>query len=327
MIIKQYFLLGTLALTAAFNATARPLDKEAGLSFSISVQAGMINSTSAFNTDDSNAKSDGTTNGKSVSTLIVYPLMRLQYTTEDLNTQFFVGNSASQVATANFQYELGVIHNFQDVGKFTIAASPKLSIFNETWKDPYAVNVVRETTKEETAGVRVEMVNLFNSPFGVKYAYAFNDVKDEEAGTAQGKQDLLVRKGQFHQFQLEMMMPVAEGIYLRPTLEYLIRDAEGEANSFDKYGAQISMMSFQGRHTFILTAEGATKKFSIENPIFTKKQDSTIFGVLAIYAYSEPFNWENASVSLSGGASKENSKIDFYDEANTFVSVGFGYKF
>lgn len=323
-----------LVLSSVGTSYARPLDKEAGFGGSVAFSVGFSGIESQVATNDGNEvikDLHGATEKQ--STPIAFPLGRLQYTFDDLQTQLYLGNSKDQVATASFQYELGYIHQFSDQTKLTVAYFPRLSMFNDSWEDPFVTGATREKTKETTSGGRIAFERIWGSPFSVKYAYATNEVEDEKSGSTLGGKlgkteiESLKRHSVFQRAEFEYMLSISKGLFLRPSVKYTRRDADGEANSFDEYHGQVSMLNMLGKHTIITTVSFATKNFDIENPVFAEKQDSNSFSFFSLYTYKQPFDWESVSFNLMAGYRQEASKIDFYDETSYTVATGLAYSF
>ncbi|PKG40518.1 DUF2860 domain-containing protein [Psychromonas sp. Urea-02u-13] len=330
-------LLNTILLMASAalvpSTQARPLDKEPGFGLTLAFYAGSRNVESQFTTHEDNEVTNNLTNsGESLQTPIIFPLGRIQYTFDSLQTQVYLGNSQDQVATARFQYELGFIHQFKNQTKITVAYFPELSMFNDTWEDPFLTDQARETTKESTGGGRIAIEQLFGGPFAFKYAYAANDVENETSGSSRtdltpGDMQSLERDSAFHRAEVEVVIPVTAMIYMRPSLEYTVRNADGEANSYDEYTAQLSVLARQGKHTIVSTISLGMKQFDIINPVFNVKQDSTSLRFFSIYSYKQPFDWESFSFNIMAGYSQEDSDIDFYDESSFIIATGLTYKY
>lgn len=311
---------------------AEPLAKNAGWDFTLNLNAGYTNSQSQLNTDDDNKITNDLNNsGKSTSSAIFFPLGRIQYTLQDLNTQFFLGNSRDQVSTAQFQYEIGVVHQLPNQSKLTVAVFPKLSLFNEVWKDPFLVGSDRETTDQHVGGGRVALENIYGSPFSLKYAIATSSVDDESSGVSQltdaADIDLLKRDSLYQRIEVGMTLPIDRGILLKPSLQYTNRNADGDANSYDQLTAQLSLLVFRERYSVVTTINAGLSRYEANNPIFSEKQDSEQFGILSIYSYNKPFNWDKWSWTLMAGYSQENSDITFYDTDGFIVSTGLVFEY
>jgi hypothetical protein len=324
--------IAMLGLLVSSYGAADGLSKTAGWEFTLNLNAAYTSSQSQLNTDDDNEITDDLNNsGKSTSSTILFPLGRVQYTLEDLNTQFFLGNSRDQVSTAQFQYELGVTHLLVDSSKLTVAVFPKLSLFNETWKDPFLVGGKREVTDQNVGGGRIALENVLGGPLTLKYAIASSDIDDEQSGLSQltniDEINALKRDSIFQRFEVETMFPISKGIFLKPTLQYTNRNAEGDANSYDQYTAQLGLLVFRPQYSVITTINTGVRYYQEENPIFDQKQNTRQFGILSIYSYNKPFNWENWSWTLMAGYNEENSDIRFYDTKGLILSTGMVFQY
>jgi len=316
-----------IALLSSIANAAQPLSKEAGWGGSLSLNVGYTQKQSQLDTDSENAVTNNLdNNGKSSGSAIVYPLGRIQYTFDSLNTQLFLGNSKDQVAVAQFQYELGLVHRFADNTKLTIAAFPKLALFSEAWEDPFVEGSARQKTDKHVGGGRVAIENVLGSPLTLKYSLASSSVDNEKSGQSQlsslAEQKLLQRDSLYQRFEVETMLPIAKGWLVKPNLQYTHRNADGDANSFDLYKAQLTLLMFKDRHTLVTTIHAGFSKYQELNPIFDNKQDAKQAGIFSVYSYKKPFNWERWSWTVMAGYNKEDSDIEFYDNSSFIISTG-----
>lgn len=327
-------LLSSLLVPSAF---ARPLAEEGGWEFTISLNAGYVSGQSNLAVSDENKViSDVYSEAESSSSFIGFPFARVQYTTEDLNTQFFLGNSRDQISISQFQIELGVVHQFENQSQLTVAYFPELPMFNETWQDPFLTNTARIETDEDAQGGRVELSRIAGGPITLKYAFALTTVKDDRSGQSWSEngvglttQELqgLQRSSQYHRVAVETMFPVYSKVFLKPTLQYTARLADGDSNSYNDYDFQLGLLVFRGRHTSITTLSLGTTKYDESNPIFDTKQDSINAGIFSVYSYAEAFNWQPLTFTVIAGYSQKDSDITFYDENGFIVSTGLAYTF
>ncbi|WP_019614954.1 DUF2860 domain-containing protein [Psychromonas ossibalaenae] len=331
--MNKVFKILILSLFLSSQAWSRPLAKESGWAFTLNVNAGTTTRQSQFNThEDNEINKDSSSSGESVQTAIIYPLARIQYTFDSLKTQMFLGNSKDQVATARFQYELGVAHQFRDNSRLTLAFFPELTSYNETWQDPFLENSTRKTTRENTRGGRAKLERIGGGPLTVQYAFAASKADQENSGQSQSgltaeEISSLVRDSQYHRIELQTTLPLRAGVLLRPSVQYTIRNAKGEANSYDQYHVQLTLLLLGDKHNLITTLNAGTKKFSEINPVFDHKQDSVSAGIFSVYTYKKPFNWKSINFNVMAGYNQENSDIDFYDSSGLIVSTGFTYQF
>lgn len=322
----------TAGILISCSVVAQPLTKEAGWGFTLSVNAGYSGGKSQFDTDhDNEITNDLNNSGQSNSSVLVYPLGRVQYTLENLNTQFYLGNSREQVSTAKFQYELGMIHQFEDQSKLTVAVFPKLSLFNETWEDPFVTNAKRQTTDQKVGGARIAVDNIFGTGLTFKYAIASSSIDDELSGQSQlsdtSEIALLKRDSLYQRVEVGSSFPISQAVLLKPAFQYTNRNADGDANSYDQYTGQLSLLLFKQRHTLITTINAGVRLYKQENPLFNDKQDLTHAGIFSIYSYQRPFDWQHWSWTMMLGYNQENSDIAFYDSKGVIISTGMVYRY
>jgi len=325
-----------LLLSHLFLASvqAKPLASVPGWAFTLSANAGYVGGQSHFSVSDDNAQIASINRDAQLeSRFIGFPFARVEYTTQDLHTQFFVGNSREQIAISQFQYELGMVHQFSDNSKFTAAYFPELPFFNETWEDPFLVGEDRVETEENAQGARIELQQVAGTPITFKYAYAQSRVDNEKSGESWSQilttEELnnLQRDSTYHRVAVETMFPIGPKVFLKPTLQYTTRMADGEANSYQDYNFQLGLLMFKGRHTSITTMNIGNTLYKEVNPLFDMKQNSINAGIFSTYSYSEAFNWKPLTFTVLAGYNLENSDITFYDEQGFIVSTGLAYSF
>lgn len=333
-VILSILLSNLLAAEATANsAPAAPaLAKEAGWEFTLGLNLGYSDSRSQLNTDgDNKLNNDLNNSGQAISNTLVFPLATTRYTFSKLQTQIFVTDSREQISTAQFQYELGITHLFNNRSQLTVAYFPQLPFFNETWQDPYLIGSPRRTTEENAQGGRFALIPIAGSSITLKYAFAFTAIENEQSGQSLGltdKQLTLLQRDSFYQrAEIETMFSITPDISFKPALQYTTRSADGEAHNFDQYGLQLAVLVFKGRHSLITTLNTGIKKFSVENPVFGQKQDTVNTAIFSVYSYAQALNWQPLSFNIMAGYKKEDSDIDFYDSQGFFMSTGLTYKF
>jgi hypothetical protein len=335
--MKKVFPILIVSSLLASPLHALPIVEEAGWEFTLSLNTGYVSSQSNLSvSDDNKVISDIYSEAESSNSFIAFPLARLQYTTQDLKTQFFFGNSRDQISISQFQFEFGITHQFENKGKLTVAYFPQLPLFNETWQDPYLVGQDRIKTDENTQGGRFELSRIAGSPLTVKYAFALSSVENDKSGeswfengaglTAQELQSLQ-RDSQYHRVAIETMFPIYSKVFLKPVLQYTVRISDGDSESYEDYDFQLGFLIFNGRHTSITTINIGSSAYKQENPIYNMKQDSLNAGIFSIYNYAEAFNWKPVTFTLIVGYSQKDSDITFYDESGLIVSTGLAVTF
>lgn len=318
----------------SFTADARPLAEAPGWSATINLNVGYVSGQNQFSTDDDNQITDDlNNNGKSSSSAIVYPLLRVDYTTQDLKNQFFLGNSRENLGRAQFQYELGYTRAISDRSKITAAYFPELPLLNDTWADPYLVGSARQKTDENYQGGRLRFESIADSPLTLEYVYANRTVDNEQSGVAlfganSSEAKALDRNANLHRLIAETFVPLSRKWFLAPAVAYTTAKADGSANDFDQYTLRLTSIYRSGPHVFTLNTEYGQTKYSGSNPVFdmqTQKDDKiSLFG---IYVFNEPFGWKNTMFNILGGYNNTDSNITFYDSKGGIAALGFGYTF
>jgi hypothetical protein len=341
MISRKHCLLALpLLLTSSLLgfssvAIAKPLAKSPGFSGSIGINAGFSNSDGQFNTDDDNAKTDDLSNtGEAISTGLLFPFFRLAYTTEDLKTQYFLGQSSQNILDSAIQYELGVTHQFDKRQSMTFAYIPHVPFLKETWSDPFLVGAEREKTDIDSTAVRVAYKFM---PVQIEYAYASYDIEDDQSGaqinacggqtcTAE-EQAVLKRDSDYQRLSLESSVRLWQGMFAKANVYYANQDSKGESQSYDELHYSLSIMTKYERHFLSVQAAFSDREYSAENPIFgqTQEQDATRYSL--IYSYDKPFNIEDSNLNVIYQNKDIDANIDFYDSTTNFVSVGMSYNF
>lgn len=311
-----------LALSVAAAPAFAKLADEQGFSGEISINTGVTSSTSNFDTDADSTISSNTQKASSESSFLVAPLGSIAYTFgEKLNHQVYTGTARDDVATGTVVLEVG--YKYQLESGMVIDASLLPTIMSgETWANPYEEDVARSKTDETGNAFRLKLSNIAGSAFSLDMAYATKDVDSDLVGYEELKRDAdtIYLKGQYRQ-------PISRTMMLVPSLIYQSSDAEGNAESFEQFGGEVSLFGGMGRHQYALTAGYNQRSYDASNPIYDKKRSDDNINLFAAYEYDQFMDWENWSFVSLAGYGTSDSNITFYDESQYIVSVGLNYKF
>ncbi|CAH6858792.1 conserved exported hypothetical protein [Vibrio chagasii] len=311
-----------LALSVAAAPAFAKLADEPGFSGEISINTGVTSSTSNFNTDADSKISSTNQKASSESSFLVAPLGSIAYTFgEKLNHQVYTGTARDDVATGTVVLEVG--YKYQLESGMVIDASLLPTIMSgETWADPYNTSSARSKTDETGNAFRLKLSNIAGSAFSLDMAYATKDVDSDLVGYEELKRDAdtIYLKGQYRQ-------PISRTMMLVPSLIYQSSDAEGNAESFEQFGGEVSLFGGMGRHQYALTAGYNQRSYDASNPIYDKKRSDDNINLFAAYEYDQFMDWENWSFVSLAGYGTSDSNITFYDESQYIVSVGLNYKF
>ncbi|PMG14068.1 hypothetical protein BCU98_19335 [Vibrio splendidus] len=311
-----------LALSVAASPAFAKLADEQGFSGEISINTGVASSTSNFNTDADSTISSNTQKASSESSFLVAPLGSVAYTFgEKLNHQVYTGTARDDVATGTVVLEVG--YKYQLESGMTIDASLLPTIMSgETWANPYAEGIARSKTDETGNAFRLKLSSIAGSAFSLDMAYATKDVDNDEIQEQELKRDAntLYLKGQYR-------VPLSRTMMLIPSIIYQTRDADGNAESYDQFGGEVSLFGGIGRHQYALTAGYNQRSYDASNSIYDKKRSDDNINLFAAYEYEQFMNWDNWSFVSLAGYGTSDSNITFYDESQYIVSVGLNYKF
>jgi len=333
MILKNYSLLSLpLLLTCSLLgfgsvAVAKPLAKSAGFSGTLGINAGVSETQGQFNIDDNEQTQDLNNSGESISTGVLFPFFRVAYTTEDLQTQYFLGQSPENILNSAIQYELGVTHKFDQRQSMTFAYIPHVPFLKETWSDPFLTNAPREKTDIDSSAFRLAYKFM---PVQVEYAYASYSLEDEQSGSQNmnaEEQASLNRDSDYQRLSLESLLPLWKGTYAKANVFYGTQDAKGESQSFDEFHYSLSIMTKYERHFFSVQAAFSKRKYDAENPMFGEVQEDDVARYSFLYSYSEPFDIDGTNLNIIYQNKENDANIEFYDSSTQFVSVGMSYSF
>jgi hypothetical protein len=322
------------SLTFCFSCSsvlAEPLAEKAGWGGGLSLLAGGHTQQSQFSVEDDNRRTaDLNNSGKKSNRFIALPLVRLDYTVSDLQTQFFFGNSQDNVTKGQIALELGLVHSLGQNDRVTFALFPKLPFSGETWKDPFLTGQERQTTNEKAGGGRIKFEHAGDHSFDVQYAFAINRVDLEESGSSLAQlssqlRAMLNRNAEFHRLNVNMNCPVNQGLILIPGLQVTTSDAQGEANDFAEGVFNLQSLYITEKHFFSATLGIGRKESKVENPVFNLPQNDRSLSLFALYKYAEPMGYKNWSILGLANWEKVDSTITFYNSQSAALGIGLGY--
>ncbi|EGU35777.1 hypothetical protein VII00023_11129 [Vibrio ichthyoenteri ATCC 700023] len=323
----QYSLL---ALAIVSGSSFAQLSDKAGFSGEVSISTGFYSTESNLNTHDDNKNIDSNLGAPSdaVSGALILPLGNVAYTFGNgLNQQFYAGTSREDIATGTLAFELG--YKYQLASGMIINASMLPTIMSgEVWADPYQAKN-RQTTDEDGNAYRLKLENIAGSKFTVDMAYATKDIDNEKSGAAREPNDMdsLRRDSNAFIFKTDYKLFLDQQTILTPRLSYISSDADGDANSFTGYGAELSYFKLLDRHQFALTGGFKTRDYDANNAVFNKTRQDDEFSLFAAYEYANIMDWQDWSLISLVGFSNSDSNIDFYDKKDYIMSVGMNYQF
>lgn len=250
------------------------------------------------------------------------------YTFEGLEHQLYAGVSRSNAAQGRFAGEFGYRRFLQSGAVFEAAYIPSL-LPEEVWEDPYLLNQSRAETDQQLHAVRAKLERIAGTGLGIEVGYGQLDVKRERSGSDLSAQDqaLLQRDGEYGYLGVEFLLPLARATFFTPSLYTFDRNAEGKANSYNAYGAELRLFHRTGRHSFIANLGYEQYRFDAVHPVFDARRDDGRWKMFASYLLAQPFGWESTSFTVIASMNDRDSDVDFFDESGLFAGAGFTYAF
>lgn len=297
------------------------LSDEAGFSGEISINSGFRASSSNFDTDGDSTITSNTQSASSDTNFVVAPLGSIAYTFgQDLNQQVYVGTSREDVATGTVVLEVGYKYQLES-GTIIDASLLPTVMSGKTWENPYQTGSARTETDETGNAFRLKLDKIAGSNFSLDTAYATKDVENDLV-VDELKRDskTIYVKGQYRQ-------PLSRTSFLLPSIIYQSASADGDANSYDQLGAELSLFKVMQRHQLALTAGYSHRSYDANNPIYDKTRSDNNYSLFAAYEYKNFMGWDDWSFIGLAGYGAGQSNITFYDQSETLVSVGLNYQF
>lgn len=317
--MKKYLVFSTLFIALPAYAQFAPQE---GISGEISLNAGVISSTSNFNVDGDATIDSLENKAQSESEGLIAPLGNIAYTFgETLGQQIYFGTTREDIAVGTLAVQLGYKHQLGSGTVVDVSFLPTV-ISGETWQNPYQLNTARKETDVTGNAYRLQLNSISGSGFGLDLAYATTDVEDDlNAGTD------LARDAKSYYGKGSYRFRVSPTSFVTPSAIYIQHDADGSASSFDSYGAEVSWLNLLGRQSLVLTAGFASRDYDSVSSLFNKKRSDDEFSLFAAYEYAKFMGWKDWSFVSFAGYGDTQSNLTFYDESSYLLAVGLNYKF
>ena len=314
--------LTLLPLAFIVSTAQAQLAETAGFSGEVSLNAGFVSSESHFNTDNSSTINSLDESAESDSSFIAAPLGNAAYTFgHQLNHQVYAGTTRSDIAIGTLAFQLGYKYQLDSGTVLDFSYLPTI-LEGETWQNPYLTNQTRKTTDEGGNAFRFQINRFLDDNFNLDLAYADKDVEKDTVTDPS-----LARDAKIYHIKGDYRIPLSRTSMLQPAFTYIYHDADGDAESFNSYGLDLSWFQFINRHRVALTAGYTVKDFESASATFGKTRNDDKLSLFAAYEYKNVFDWDNWSFISLAGYSSTDSNITFYDEKEYLLSVGLNYTF
>ena len=138
---------------------------------------------------------------------------------------------------------------------------------------------------------------------------------------------MLHRDTDFHLVEAQYGIPLGRGIMIRPGVTYVRGDADGDANSFNRFQGKVSFVYPWERLQFLGNFSLGWEGYDEANPVFNKTREDVTYGTTMGLAYEAPFGWQNFMATAFTSYKRQNANIKFYDSISAIVSLGLSWRF
>lgn len=317
--MKKYLALSALFIASPSYAQLAP---KQGISGEISLNAGITSSTSNFNTDGDATIDSLENDPQRESESLIAPLGSIAYTFgTQLRQQIYFGTSREDIAVGTVAMELGYKHELSSGTVVDVSFLPTV-ISGETWQNPYQLNTARKETDITGNAYRLKFDSISGSNVSLDLAYARSDIEDDlNAGTD------LARDAEIYYAKGGYRFTVSRTSFLKPSVIYIRHNADGSANTFNSYGAEVSWINIFEKHRLVLTAGYAQRDYDSASTLFKEKRSDDKLRLFAAYEYPNFMQWKNWSFISFAGYGDTQSNLRFYDESSYLFAAGLNYKF
>ncbi|MCP3999956.1 MAG: DUF2860 domain-containing protein, partial [Gammaproteobacteria bacterium] len=309
--MKKSLVLSALFISLPCYSDLAP---QKGVKGELSLNTGITSTASNFNAEGDATISSIENKAQSESEALVAPLGNIAYTFgELLNHQIYFGTAREDIAVGTLALQLGYKHELDSGTIVNVSFLPTV-MSGKTWQDPYQTGVARIETDETGNAYRLKLEEIAATRFSLDLAYATNEIEiDAYTGSN------LARNGYSYYGKGEYRFMLSPTSFVTPSATYIHHEADGKANSYNSYGADVSWFNIFDRHNFVLTAGYAKRGYDSASIVFDKKRSDDEFSFFAAYEYANFMEWQGWSLISFAGYGSTQSNITFYDESEYIV--------
>ncbi len=317
--MKKSLVLSALLISLPCYSDLAP---QKGIEGEISLNTGIMSTTSNFNTEGDVTIDSIESKAQSESEALVAPLGNIAYTFgEQLKHQIYFGTAREDVAVGTLALQLGYRYELDSGTIVNVSYLPTV-MSGKTWQDPYQTGVARIETDEKGNAYRLKLEDISATSFSLDLVYATNEIEiDAYSGSD------LARNGHSYYVNGEYLFILSRTSFVKPSITYIRHEADGKASSYDSYGADVSWINIFDRHSFVLTAGYAKRGYDTASTVFDEIRSDDEYNFFAAYEYTNFMEWQDWSLISFAGYGSTQSNITFYDESGYIVAVGLNNKF
>ncbi|MCD5361146.1 MULTISPECIES: DUF2860 family protein [Chromobacterium] len=325
--------IGLSALLLAGLAAADPIPTESGFNGSVGLGVGGNKVKSNLYKGDKNQRTNSLNDSpESHNDTFALPVLSLSYTFAASRTQIVFDSQIHDPLGMDDTLELGVR---QEVGNNGIVSAGLLygGLSKNTWTDPYAVGVDRDSTKRKSTGLLLGWENIMGTGFKALLTQRNIKIDDERSGQSVASlsaadRATLNRNGDATLLKVGYEWAFAPNQTLTPGLVWGKDKLDGGAMSNKSAGLSLDYAYSSDLNTFTAGLLYRQQRFDQANPLFNnKKADSKAFAIDVGYLRHQLFGYKALSGFVSAAYGKSNSDISFYDAGISSFGTGLVYSF
>ena len=231
----------------------------------------------------------------------------------------------------DFTQQFGVRREMGDKGIGSVAYVFS-GIPGEVWRDPYQTGSDRDDTDRTSSGLRLGWDGIWGSPFSATYTYRSVEIDQEQSGESitwltDGERAELDRNGDSHELGLTYNWRLENGSQLTPGLTYSRYAADGEAASYDRFGAQLTYALLQRKYSLITNMLVNRVEYDGVNPVFGRTVEADEWALNATFMWHQLLDVDQLSGLVSASYGESDANVGFFDTDLSQVSAGLLYRF
>lgn len=204
--------------------------------------------------------------------------------------------------------------------------------FTDVWADPYDTTQDRSNSEVTSSGGRITWDKILGSNFEFVVQTKEIDLDDEDSGDSLGflsaaDRQLLEREGDVNRVSLSYLFQLNDRHSLRPGINYVDYDLDGDAMSKDGVIAELAY-GYKA-DSFLLNVAGKYGQLDGDktNPIFNEVNDTDSYSIGASIKFPGLFGLDNWVPNASAIYAENDSDVDFNDAQAWIVSFAMHRKF
>lgn len=192
------------------------------------------------------------------------------------------------------------------------------------WENPYQMDGARDETDVDAYGLKIEWQQIGGSPWELNYKINRFDVDDDVIGDLE---EDLQRDGYTHELGIKYTLPLSPGTSIKPELQYIYADKDGQSNSYQ--GVKAGALFVRARPPWVLIGGlyGAFHQYQESHPLFDETREEMVATTFAQVMRLNLFGNPRLFASVLGAYVWSDANIDFFDSRTVLAVATVGINF